>query len=402
MKTPRDEEAESAALGSVLLQPSLWPQVSAIAREADFTSERHRKIHRTITSLAQAGKPIEVLSVAFAAGLDPLFVNAMQEAVTVPGLHYAQLVAQLAARRRLIAQAQALIERANAGEDPEAIVAEALGAMHDAGWTGSGELISPEGLADAAMAEIDREATSSSALTTGFGRLDERLGGGLRSGRLYLVAARTGVGKSAFASNICRLALDESDDVLFVSLEMTGREVLTRLVADAASVDPADIPKLIREMGSDRVQSWPLHFLGRADLAGILAVTRRIVPRLLIVDYLQLVPTGQRFERRDLEVAHVTRSLKQLAVAVGIPVLACAQLSRIPEKDSRGPRLTDLRESGSQEQDADAVILLDRKVDDDAREAKLTLAKNRHGSTGSLNLYFDAVHTRFRPLAVAS
>lgn len=388
-----DHDLEAAALGAVLITPRLWPEVSATMAEDDLASERHRAVYRAIRDLAEGSDPIEPLLVARVAGLEPLAVRAIAESCAVPGTHYARQVARMAAQRRVVAEAQRIIERAEADTDPEALAD--LAALEDAAGTGSGDLERPADLADASLAELEAEAQAMPAVATGIPTLDRALGGGLHPGRLYLVAARTSVGKSAFAGTVARRALDRGTETMFVSLEMTGRDVLTRLVSDAFGSDPADVSALVDGMTSERVQSWPLWFVGRADLAGIVSHCRRVSPRLLIVDYLQLVETHMRFERRDLEIAHVTRSLKNLAVRSRVPVLGCAQLNRAPGKERRDPRLTDLRESGAQEQDADAVVLLDRDVEDGATETKLILAKNRQGSTGRTTLRFDAKHTRF-------
>jgi len=394
MKFPINTQVEAAALGSVIMRPALWPEVSATVNDDDFTADAHQAIYRAIRALVDAQQPIDILTVAREAKVPALLVRDIVEATPLAGAHHARAVATMAAQRRVMKIAQGIVERV-AVDDPGEVVGEMIPRLQDAATTGLGHLEGPAELADAALAEMERGAPT---IATGIVRLDRALGGGLHRGRLYLVAARTAVGKSAFAGNVVRRALDRDLETLLVSLEMSGVEMLTRLVADAYSVDARDLPAVVKAMASDRVQAWPLRFLARSDLAGIVATTRRLLPRLVVIDYLQLVPTGERFERRDLELAHITRTLKRLATTADVPILACAQLNRDPAKAGRAPKLSDLRESGAQEQDADVVILLDRDVDDDKRETRAILAKNRQGPTGTVDLYFDALHTRFREL----
>lgn len=407
LKLPSDPSAERAVAGSIVIEPALYGRVAAVVRSHDFADRLPRTIFDAVTSLVSSGFPVDQVSVAaqcsaIAPEFAPLDVAAVCSEVALPSsaVHHARTVARLAAQRAVIRAASAVIEQAvNDVRSPEEIVAEAAAALQDApGLVGDEE--GPSVMADVALAEIEDESRMHPHIRTGLPSLDRMLGGGLAPSKLYVVGARTSVGKSALVANIARLALDGGSETLYVSLEMTGREVLSRLVSDAYGVDQSSSTALIAAMMNDRTQGWPLRFLGFSDLAGILAAVYRRRPRLVIVDYLQLVPTSVRFERRDLEIAHITRALKLMAVRAGVPVLACAQLNRSAVRDNRPPRLSDLRESGAQEQDADCVILLDRDVDAASSAARLAVAKNRTGPTGTVPLVFDARHTRFREMSL--
>lgn len=391
-------DLEEAMIGAVLLRPALWPQVRQLVRAEDVTSPELRAAFAAMARLHSDGVPLDLVVVAHEAGVSPLLLHGCQEAVAVPSVEAARRVAELAARRRVAGRAQVLAEQVRDGDvDVAAAVERAFADLRDATAVGLGRLQGPSELADTLIAELE---TPPPLLRTGIPRLDRALGGGLHAGRLYLVGARTSVGKTALVGNIIRAALDDGRRVLAASLEMTGPEVLRRLVADACDVDPTDAAALLQALATDRVQSWPLHLIEATDLPGLVAATRSVAPALLAVDYVQLLSAGERMERRDLEIAHVTRTLKRVALECGCAVLAAAQLNRDAARTDRLPRLSDLRESGSQEQDADVVILLHRGVEEEETRAWAILAKNRHGPTGNITLHFTASRTRFVEAAV--
>jgi hypothetical protein len=251
-----------------------------------------------------------------------------------------------------------------------------------------------------------------SGLRTGLETVDRHLGG-LQPGRLYVIGARTGVGKTALALQMAVHAA-KAVPVLFVSLEMPAREITLRAIQTLSGVN-ADLIR--RRQVTDR----DLASFGRAagtlrklpfrisDTGGALAMIEETITTearerkigLAVVDYLQLVRVPASRENRATEVGQISSALKRLALRLGIPILAPAQVNRSPVKDGRAPGLADLRDSGAIEQDADAVLLLNAKDDPagDALEVDLRIAKNRSGPVGRLQLVFKRSVTTFREAA---
>ncbi len=292
-------------------------------------------------------------------------------------------------------------------DDPSEVIARAQALLRDAGAELPRAEMTLAELVDETLRGLEDDARLG-AVPTHLAGLDRALGGGMMPGRLYVLGARTSVGKSAIAGNWARLALDVGNPVLFVSLEMTGREVITRLVTDRTGLvgrpgSAEHTGGLIAALGEDVVQGWPLHFVGAAtSIAQVMTTARDLAARdlrLVVVDYLQLLPTPATLadETRATQLAGVSRSLKLLAQELHVPVLALSQLNRESTKrpDLR-PRLADLRESGALEQDGDVVMLIHRDVDKASYTAEMIVAKNRHGPTGMVPLVFDPVRLRFR------
>ena len=255
-------------------------------------------------------------------------------------------------------------------------------------------------------------------LPTGFRDLDE-LTSGLQPGNLVIVAARPGIGKSSLAMNIAHNVAVAGGSVAVFSLEMSRHEVGMRMLCSAARVPwdrirskrvgPDDWVRVVQ--AAERLHDAPLSIVdsGNVNIVDVRAKARRMRSSktglaLIIVDYLQLMTSAavRRPDNRQQEVAEISRSLKLLAKELGIPVLALSQLNRNPEtRADKRPQLSDLRESGSLEQDSDVVAFIHR---DDAdpekkKEAELILAKHRNGPTGSIKLMFEPSLTQFRNAA---
>jgi len=247
-------------------------------------------------------------------------------------------------------------------------------------------------------------------IRTGFCDLD-RILGYLPPQSVCLVAARPGVGKTSFALNVAaHVALHEAKPVGFVSLEMAGGELLNRLVCARASVDSAvvrrgelnaaEIKRVTAALGA--LASASLHFYDRGGLtmSQLNAVARRLVQahkvELLIVDYLGLLRSGERGQSRYEETTLISSGVKALAKELRVPVLLLAQLNRASVREGRAPGLADLRDSGALEQDADSVVLLHKDGEDaNPQPVRLTVAKNRNGPTGAIDLLFWQQFTRF-------
>ena len=238
-------------------------------------------------------------------------------------------------------------------------------------------------------------------LSTGFSDLDKLIGG-WRPGSLNIIGARPAKGKSSLLLGFAAHAAKQKQTVLIFSLEMTGAEIVGRLAVAGAGVNLFDLTT-----GAALTAQWPAVTAALGDLAGepiwlddtggialpeLRAKALRLATRaplgLIVVDYIQLVTTGQRTEKRYQELGVISRGLKGLAKELDVPILAAAQLSRaVEQRSDRKPTLADLRESGDLEQDADTVLFIDRQDQDlDYQPAELIVAKHRHGPTGTVSL----------------
>ena len=399
--------AEEAVLGAMLLSTRAVRDAVSVLRPDDFYAEDNRRGFEAITALFAAGKPIDVVSVTHAMRdlgtlppRGPLFVRDLAEACPTPASapHYAELVRGMALKRRIAQAAGRIGEMVSAnGRAPDEVAQLAQDWMREAvADESTADVIGWTEVVEQASTEMEREAADPRTIPTRIPRLDQTLDGGLHGGRLYVLGARPKVGKSALATNIVRRALDAGRTVLFLSLEMTGPEVLGRLLADRFSIDARNRDVLAARMFDPAVAGWDLRFMQLGNVLTLTARARQIMPDLVIVDYVQLLPTVMKHERRDLEIATYTRALKLLAIEMHRPVLVLSQVNRGPEgRTDRRPRMSDLRESGTLEADPDVVMILHRDVDRESREAELAVLGNRHGPGGMIPLVFDAVHTRF-------
>lgn len=253
------------------------------------------------------------------------------------------------------------------------------------------------------------------AISTGLSGLDMKLNGGLKGGRFYVIGARTGVGKSALMCSMATHAIRKGARVLYVSLEMCARENIARMIAAVSGVSLGRINNRETLSNGDFAalsESYALlpgenfRFSTRARTPeavrrAALQMRAQVGLDMIVVDYLQILQPDGKTSSRVEALGQITGALKLLAMELGVPVLSAAQINRAGVQGGSAPRLSDLRESGSIEQDADVVILLHRP-DGEEKETKkrieIALAKNRQGSTGSSNLIFDGALMRFYPL----
>ena len=256
---------------------------------------------------------------------------------------------------------------------------------------------------------LSLDAGQASAISTGFPKLDSHLGGGLQNGKLYVLGARPGVGKSALAMHVTLQASRKGIRTSYVSLEMGAAECAGRLLSNASGVSrPTEAGKLTAQEKTKladtakAMKGWPITFKddnkATLEALGAFLAQQRLEGELgfAVVDYLQLL-TSDGYDSRVQEVSHISRSLKAMAMEYEIPVLALSQLNRGNAKENRKPSLSDLRESGSIEQDADAVILLHREKEIDRENdcVWMHLAKNRGGQTGVSYSTFEKPLGRF-------
>lgn len=402
-----DEEREFELLGAMLTQPAVIPAVIREVEAEDFGHTPTRRIFAAICALFSRGAVPDAFLVRDELA-DPELalqvLNATRDATVIPAnaRFHAKRIRALAMLRQLQSLSADFADL-DPTDDPAVVIARATEKLRAAGADVPGAHVGPAELVEQAETDIDEHHNSERIVRTGLPTLDRRLGGGLVPQRLYVLGAKTSVGKSALATNITRLALDAAQRVLFISLEMTGSEVLTRLVAEKYDLDHGDIARLIEGWNSPEVLAWPLHFIGFANIVSLSAAARELRPqglRLIVVDYIQLLPSMGNFERRDLEIGYMTRALKLLAVELEVPVLMLSQVNRQVNEDAP-PQLHHLRESGNLEQDANVVMLLHRLANHHSKrfEAVLSVAKNRHGSGGPIELRYVPQRTRFRELS---
>jgi len=434
---PHNLEAERSILGAVLLDNHSLNAAVEKLRSEDFFLPQHRQIFQRMIQLAEHQQAIDVVTLMddlarrdeldSAGGVAYLsqLADGLPRATNVE--HYARIVKEKSVLRNLAFSAAAIQEQAlAAGDDADVILDRAESTIFQiaedrvrAGLIGVKELVRDN---FERLERIFSEGRRITGLATGYPGLDNETAG-LQPSELVILAARPSMGKTALALNIAEnVAVRNREPVAVFSLEMSKESLLLRMLASEARVDAHKFRT--GHMGRD---DWnritrALTSLGDAPLwiddsasSTVLemgAKARRLKRdrglSLMIVDYLQLVvPTNTgRGTNRQEEVSSISRALKGLAKELKVPVIVLSQLTRAPEREERRPQLSDLRESGAIEQDADVVLFINRpnfyKTDlpeEDRAKAELIIAKQRNGPTGNLNFVFLARHTRFEEAA---
>ncbi len=429
---PASIEAEQFVLGSVLLAENLFAHVAGALEPEDFALEKHRRILGRMFDLHARSEKIEYLTLADELGkhgqLESVDGVAYLASLTdgLPRLEnidaYIRLVKDKSLLRRLIYASQNITTSAfEAGEEADEILSKAeemiLG-LGDARIRGG--LLDPRQIVDAFPGGINTFLDPSKrlrGLTTGFTRFDE-ITTGLQPSELIILAARPSMGKTALALNIAQhAALKLGKTVAIFSLEMSKESLLSRMLCSVSRVDSHRFRGGFLNMEERRRLSGALNLLVRSplyiddsaatNLLEIHAKCRRLRTErglhLVILDYLQLMSGKGKFENRNQEISVISRGLKQLAKEMQVPVIALSQLSRAPEvrTGDHRPQLSDLRESGSIEQDADLVAFIFREeVYKPDREdlhglAELLVAKQRNGPTGKIEMAFLHKYAKF-------
>jgi len=414
VKLAEEPEAERALLGALMLRPQLVPAVLAAVRAEDFRERANRELFEVIAGLDARGTQPDVVAVSGEArrrGISPLEVADLAREVPLPdqAVSYARSVARAGASRRIAAVlSNALGESTTA--DPAELVRGVSDAL-ESELRPQARVVSAAEVMGEALDVLERRGGTLDSIPTGFRDLDHAFAG-LGRGNLVLMAARPGVGKSSLAANVASNVGGAGHAVLFASLEMSRYEVAVRMICGEAGVswerirrdqaDAFDWSALVA--AAERCSHLPLEVVdeGALTLADVRSLARERRPALLVVDYLQLMSGGPRDRRtRQEEVAEVSRGLKALAKREGCAVLAVSQLNRSPEhRQDRRPQLSDLRDSGALEQDADVVLLLHRDGDRPG-QAEAIVAKNRNGPTSVVPLTFRLALTRFEDAAAA-
>jgi len=405
-----DEVAEQSVLGAMLISRDAITDVTDILDGGDFYRPAHETIYRTILDLSAAGSPVDAITVNDAltrmgeiqrtggAGYTHTLATTVPSASS--GAYYAEIVAHAATRRRLTMAGRKIQDLATSGGDVDELV-EASRREVDLTSRATRSVVQSFGeTIDVMLGSLDEEVNHH---PTPWAALNQIIGG-LRPGALYVVGARPSVGKSVVALNLAK-GLTGYGSVAFSSLEMSNNDVQIRAVSADLHIDVAHLIERNLTPGDwakirDRRAAWDKVPLFVDDRSGVTitdikrfarSVHRRQPLAGVIVDYLQLMsqPHGDKRPRHEF-VADMSRQLKIMAMDMQVPVIALSQLNRASEqRQDKMPMLSDLRESGAVEQDADVVILLHREIMGDKRdEMSMLVAKNRHGATGLAELSF--------------
>lgn len=421
---PHNLDAERAMLGSVLLDREVIGRVAAIVQQRDFYRERHGVIYAAMLALFERSEPVDYVTLTAELGNDALTTDLVDLLGAVPSPihaeHYANLVAECAVKRRLISAGGKIArlgfqkehDAATVLEKSEQILLDVSSQRKATDSRSFGAYLSD--YMDELLKIHEGQAVEA-ALPTGYADLDRILSGGMRRSELTVLAARPAMGKSSLSTNIAvTAAMRFGASVAIFSLEMTGQQLVRRALSAEARIEAARLlapmtpaeesrlgPAVVR-LAEMRIEVAEPLSLTPSDLrARVRRMSAREPLDLVIVDHIGLMSTGRRGGNRVEEVTEITRQLKALAMNEGVAVLALSQLSRAVEQRSpKIPMLSDLRESGSIEQDADVVIFIYRDDYYDRESAKrgiadLIVAKNRNGPTGQVSVLWDQQHTRF-------
>jgi replicative DNA helicase len=431
---PHDVAAEQSVLGAMLLSKDAIADVVEILREGDFYRPNHQVIYGAILDLYGRGEPVDAVTLsaeltrigelARVGGAPYLHTLVQMVPTAANGSYYGTIVREKAILRRLVEAGTRIVQMGYAGTgDVDDVVDRAQAEVYEVTDKRTSEDYAPlSALMGDALNEIEAIGNRGGEMIgvpTGFAELD-RITNGLHPGQLIILAARPALGKSTLGMDICRsAAIRNGLATVFFSLEMGRNEIIMRLLSAEAQVplhhmrsgtmSDSDWTRLAARMGV--VSEAPLYIDDSPNmtLTEIRAKCRRLKQRhnlrMVVVDYLQLMTSGKRVESRQQEVSEFSRSLKLLAKELDVPVIAISQLNRGPEqRTDKRPLLSDLRESGSLEQDADMVILLHRedayeRESPRAGEADFIIAKHRNGPTGTVGVAFQGHYSRFVDMA---
>ena len=401
--------AEIAVLASAMRDAS--GRSSAIALEhlttEDFATTERQRIFSVLSKLAPACNDVDVMMELPELSDTVTFISQQYGGGNVERYvdHLIEHRNVRAVNRALLAAQDGVLTQRSAEEIASSFTAEVAKAF----TTRKGQVHVKQAVQDAHADFLAQDAGEFSAIPTGFSRLDSHLGGGLKNGCLYVIGARPGVGKSALAIHLAMQAAKKGIRSSYASLEMSASECAGRLLANASGVPrptaqgklTAGHKKRLADTASS-MKAWPITFKddnqATLEAFGAFLQQQRLEGDLgfAVVDYLQLL-SSPGFDSRTQEVSHISRSLKAMAMEYEIPILALSQLNRSSARENRKPSLSDLRESGSIEQDADSVILLDREkeLNSTTDVMHINLAKNRNGDTGQSFAQFEKPLGRF-------
>lgn len=434
---PHDLDAEESILSAIFINNESLHDIIDLLSPDDFYKGAHKKIFTAIMELARDEEPADLITVAnrlkekdqleSIGGAAFLATISDSAPVAVNAVHYARIIKGKASLRQLITASSTIIENClkDQGDFEDILDFAESSIFAIAEKKAKGAFQSLSELINLNIDKLEEQQGKEgglSGLSTGYTKLNS-ITSGLQQSDLIILAARPSMGKTAFALNLARnVALEENKPVAIFSLEMSNEQLSMRLLTSEARIDSNRL-----RTGFISQEDWQ----NATDAAGILnempifiddtpnisameirAKSRKLYQKhgeigLIIIDYLQLMKAPFKSDRRDLEIAEISRSLKALAKELNVPVIALSQLNRMLEqRPDKRPRLSDLRESGALEQDADIVAFIYRdevynKEADNPKKgtAEIIISKNRNGATGTAFMHFIGQYTRFEELS---
>lgn len=434
-KLPHSSDAEKAVLGAILRDSNQLMQVEGRLAPKHFFVDAHRKIYEAMNELSKVGESVDLVTVSEKLRqlggdqqqLSPSYLVDLTEncPVTQNIEYYANIVRNYFYRRSIVQSCQAVIEGAIGYEGSiegfiESVEKQFLEIAAEYDTKG---IISADKVLETTIDDIQKKLESGDVTTgvpTGFQDLD-RLTGGLQPSDLIILAARPGMGKTALVLNLATHAASQGKSAAIFTLEMSKEQLMSRVLAAVSRVDSARLRKgdLSDEEqdrlmeGARRVYEWRTCF-GIDETPGISLMELRSRCRryhkengldLIVIDYLQLMTSAaQKVESREREISEISMGLKNLAKELNVPVIALAQLNRGPDaRPDKRPKLSDLRESGSMEQDADMILFVYRDeyynpASEEAGISEVIVAKNRHGATTTVKLAYLPQFVSFQNL----
>ncbi len=438
---PHSVEAEQSVLGGILLDTSAWDKIADLLSEKDFYRHEHQLIWRHIGRLTEHAKPVDVITVAEslesnaelekAGGLVYLGTLAQNVPSAANIRRYAEIVRERAIMRKLVEVGSEIATSAYnpGGRDAGQLLDEAesrVFEISEQGERGRNGFTAMPPLLTQVVERIEslygRDASDVTGLATGFTDLD-KMTSGLQPGDLIIVAGRPSMGKTAFSINIAEnVALETNKAVAIFSMEMGGTQLAMRMIGSVGRLNQQNL-----RTGRLEDEDWSrmTHALGRLndapifidETAGLNALELRSRARrlhrqndglgLVVIDYIQLMssPAGKSSENRATEISEISRSLKSLAKELHVPVIALSQLNRsLEQRPNKRPVMSDLRESGAIEQDADLILFIYRDEvynpdTPDKGKAEIIIGKQRNGPIGKVELTFRGEYTRFENYA---
>ena len=420
---PQDLEAEKSVLGSILIDDEAMFDIAEILQPELFYASKHQKIYAGMQSLFEKRDPIDMVSLpAELKRLKTLkeiggtaYLATLVEGTTTSAhiKKYSQIIKENYTRRELIKTGARINELAfDDGTDSSELIDKAeqllFAVSQDFVERDFSHIKDVLAITFEKIDEVHKNKGQLRGVPTGFPTLDKKTNG-LQENNLIILAARPSVGKSSLALNIAQFAANQKKyPVAIFSLEMSSEEIADRMLSAEASLDMFKLKtgnmskSEMAELGNayGKLAESPIFI---EDTPGISIMELRTKARrlameqgikLIIVDYIQLM-RGRGLDNRAQEVAEISQSLKNLARELKVPVLALSQLNRQVESRGGGPQLSDLRESGALEQDADIVMFLHRPEEENRQRIELYIAKHRNGPTGKIDLYFKGEQTRF-------
>lgn len=430
---PQNIEAEQSVIGCMLLDKEVIPVIAEILKAEDFYREDHKEIFESIMDLFEKAEPVDLITVSDqlrvrgtlqnVGGLEYLTNMAASVPTTANARHYARIVEEKSMLRKLIKTSSYIMSLGYESSDEVAVVLDrAEKSIFDLlQKRGSQGFVHIKDVLEETFNRLEELYNNNGDITgipTGFTDLDQKTSG-LQNSDLILIAARPAMGKTSFALNIAQYAaIYKKIPVAIFSLEMSREQLVNRILCSEVMIDSQkmrtgkledeDWKKIARALGP--ISEAPIYIddMSGASVMEIRAKCRRLKLEknlgLVVIDYLQLMQGRGRNENRQQEISEISRSLKIMAKEINVPVIALSQLSRAPEsRTDHRPMLSDLRESGAIEQDADLVMFLyrDDYYNPDTEKqnvAEVIIAKHRNGSTGTIELRWFGEYTKFANL----